>query len=115
MVVGYSFGADVAPFLVNRLPAALRSRVTTVALLSPSDTAAFAFHLDSWLGGGADPRYPTAPEIARLSMPVTCASAADEPDSVCRAVTASRLRAVTIGEGHHFGGEYGRLVDAILR
>ncbi|HQZ38066.1 MAG TPA: AcvB/VirJ family lysyl-phosphatidylglycerol hydrolase [Vicinamibacterales bacterium] len=115
LVVGYSFGADVAPFLVNRLPAALRSRVTTVALLSPSDTAAFAFHLASWLGGGADPQYPTAPEIARLSMPVTCVSAADEPDSVCRAVTAVRLRAVTIGEGHHFGGEYGRLVDAILR
>ena len=115
LVVGYSFGADVAPFLVNRLPAPLKDRVTGVALLSPSDNAAFEFHLASWLGGGADPRNPTAPEIARLRVPVTCVSAEDEPDSVCRGIKTPLLRAVTVGQGHHFSGEYGRIVDAILR
>ena len=115
LVIGYSFGADVAPFLVDRLQDADKRRVTNVALLSPSTAAAFEFHLASWLGGSGDDRYPTAPEIARLSIPVTCVSAADEVDSVCRSVKSSEVRALTIGRGHHFDGEYGQIVEAILR
>lgn len=114
LIVGYSFGADVAPFLVNRLPEELKRRAE-LTLLGPSMTAAFEFRVASWLGGGGDRRYPTAPEIDRLSVPVTCVSATDEPDSVCRTVRAARGRSVTVGQGHHFSGEYGRLVDLILR
>jgi type IV secretory pathway VirJ component len=113
-VIGYSFGADVAPFLVNRLPAGTRSRVADVALLGPSGTAAFAFHFASWFGGGADPTLPTLPEIKKLGTPVTCIYAADEGDSVCRDVRAPG-RVEAIGHGHHFGGEYERLVELMLR
>jgi type IV secretory pathway VirJ component len=115
LVVGYSFGADVASFLVNRLPPLVKSRVAGVAILGPSDTAAFEFHLTDWLSGRADTRYPTVPEIERLSVPVTCVSATDEPDSVCRKVTGAHVRWVAIGQGHHFGGEYARLVESILK
>jgi type IV secretory pathway VirJ component len=115
LIVGYSFGADVAPFLVNRLPNVLKSRVEAVVLLAPSDTAAFEFHLADWLGGGADARHPTVPEIERLLPPVTCVFPTDEPDSVCRKAKAPNLLAVPLGQGHHFGGEYGRLVELILR
>lgn len=117
LVAGYSFGADVAPFLVNRLPAASRSHVAELALLGPSSTANFEFHLANWLGGGGDPRYPTRPEIERLGIPVTCVYGSDELDSVCRLVraTAATVRPVTLGEGHHFSGEYDRLVRIILR
>ncbi len=115
VVVGYSFGADVAPFLVNRLPAAARARVGKVALLTPSDDASFEFHLAEWLGGGANPANPTAPEIIRLPMPVTCIVAEDEADSVCREITAPSLRVVAIGQGHHFSGDYDRIVEAIVR
>ena len=115
LVVGYSFGADVAPFLVNRLPNALKSRVEMVVLLAPSDTAAFEFHLANWIGGGADARYPTVPEIERLPSPVTCVFPTDEPASICRKAKTANLRAVPLGEGHHFGGEYERVVESILR
>lgn len=113
LVVGYSFGADVAPYLVNRLPAAVKGRVARVALLGASDTAAFEFHVTSWLGGGDDARYPTRPEIARLTMPVSCVYARDDPDSVCRQVPS--VEAAVVGEGHHFSGDYERIVRLILR
>jgi type IV secretory pathway VirJ component len=115
IIVGYSFGADVAPYLVNRLPPTLKERVTKVALLGPSDNATFEFHLSDWLGGLAAPANPTVPEIATLDMAVTCVFAEDDADSICRRVTASGLRTVAVGHGHHFGGEYGRIVEAILR
>jgi len=115
IVIGYSFGADVAAFLVNRLADAAKRRVAGVVLLGPSDTAAFEFHVASWLGGGGDPRYRTVPEIGRLPVPVTCVFANDEPDSVCRALKLPGLRSVAVGSGHHFGGEYDRLVELILK
>jgi type IV secretory pathway VirJ component len=115
IVVGYSFGADVAPFLVNRLPPSASSRISRLALLSPSDSAAFEFHLASWFGGGADPRNPTRPEVERIAVSVVCVAATDETDSVCRQVRMPQLRLVTIGQGHHFSGEYARVADAILQ
>ena len=72
LIIGYSFGADVAPLLVNRLPAVAKERVAQVVLLGPSDNATFEFHLSDWIGGRAAPMHPTAPEIARLRVPVTC-------------------------------------------
>lgn len=115
LIVGYSFGADVVPFLVNRLPAQVKTQVGEVVLLGPSEAAAFEFHLASWLGGGGEDRYPTAPEIERLPAPVLCVSGEDETDSICRRLAGTRIRSASVGHGHHFGGEYARLVELILR
>jgi len=114
LLVGYSFGADVLPFLVNRLPTPARARISSVSLLGLSDTAAFEFHMSSWLGGGGDTHHPTAPEVARMMVPVTCVHGTDEKDSACLALKGPRVRIVPVGSGHHFGGNYERLVDLIL-
>jgi type IV secretory pathway VirJ component len=114
LLVGYSFGADVLPFLVNRLPAAVRSRIAGVTLLGPSDSASFEFHVSSWLGGGGDTAHPTVPEVARLAVPVTCVHGTDETDSACPALKGRHVRVVPVGTGHHFGGRYQELVDLIL-
>jgi type IV secretory pathway VirJ component len=112
-LAGYSFGADVLPFLTNRLPETVRGRVAGVTLLGPSETAAFEFHVSSWIGGGGDPRHRTVPEVGRLAMPVTCVSATDEPESICDAMRSPRVRVAKVGKGHHFSGEYGRLAELV--
>jgi type IV secretory pathway VirJ component len=114
-IVGYSFGADVASFLVNRLPDALKSQVAAVVLLAPSATATFEFHLTDWIRGRADARYPTAREIARVRPPVTCVAPRDERDSVCLQIKSASVRTVTLDGGHHFGNDYRGLVDLALR
>lgn len=113
LVVGYSFGADVLPFLVNRLPPVTAAHVARVTLLAPSRSAAFEFHVSSWFGGGADPDRPTAPEITRLAVPATCVRAEDDDESVCGDV-ARKARLEVVGHGHHFSGDYGALVQAIV-
>lgn len=114
VLVGYSFGADVLPFLVTRLPAPLLEQVERVVLLGLSKTAAFEFRVSSWLGGGGDPDLRTAPEVRRLTVPVTCVQGADEEDSACPSVARPGVTVVTVGRGHHFSGDYRRLVDVIL-
>ena len=115
ILLGYSFGADVLPFLVSRLPTELRSRVAGVGLLGLSPRAAFEFHVTGWLRGEEDPRYPTIPELARLQgLRVACLYGEDDHDSACRSLPAGEARAVALPGGHHFGGDYPRLAVTLM-
>jgi type IV secretory pathway VirJ component len=114
LLVGFSFGADVLPFLVSRLSADLRSSVAGVALVGLSSLAQFEFHLSGWLGGHGDPTFPTAPEIGKLKgTPVVCLQGEDDDDSACRKIPAGISQAVVLPGGHHMGGDYAR-VGAII-
>ena len=114
LLAGYSFGADVLPFLVTRLPAEMRSRVALVGLLGLSENASFEFHVAGWLGVDTG-HYPTAPEAARLgTTPVLCLRGEDESDSACRLLRGAAVRTVTLSGGHHFGGNYEKIADELL-
>ena len=45
LLCGYSFGADVMPFIYNRLPGVLKEKVTRIQLLSPSAYTDFEIHV----------------------------------------------------------------------
>jgi type IV secretory pathway VirJ component len=113
LLVGYSFGADVLPFVVNRLPADLRSRIASVSLLGIDANASFEVSVADWVGAqGNGP--PTRPEVAALPrLPVLCIYGEGESDSICPGLDAAITRE-QIGKGHHFGAEYAALADRIL-
>jgi type IV secretory pathway VirJ component len=116
LLIGYSFGADVLPFLVTRLAADSREHVAGVALLGLSAAASFEFHVAEWFGGRSAATYRTVPEVDRITVPVLCVKGGGEQDSACPMLAKrSNVDVETIGEGHHFGGEYARVADAILR
>ena len=114
LVIGYSQGADVLPFAVNRLPATTRGLVKLVAMIGISTSASFEFHVSNWLGGG-DNGLPTAPEIRKLSRTsALCVYGDDDGDSICPQVNPANARVVELSGGHHFGGDYGKLAGLIL-
>jgi type IV secretory pathway VirJ component len=115
LLVGYSLGADVMSFGVNRLTKAVRDQVTCVALLAPGKQTAFEFHLSDWMGGGSAETHPTQPEVERISGPkVMCFYGATETDSLCPRLDAGRVKIIRLEGGHHFGGDYDRVVRAIV-
>jgi type IV secretory pathway VirJ component len=113
-LIGYSFGADVLPFLAARLPADALRHVSRVALLGLSPTASFEFHVAEWLGRATATEYKTVPETERLAVPVLCIRGAGESDSACSSLRGRQISVVTIGSDHHFSGEYRRVAEAIL-
>ncbi len=114
LLIGYSFGADVLPFVVNRLPADLRERVASVSLLGIDDKASFEVNIADWVGSGGSGA-ATRPEVAALTqLPVLCIYGAGESDSICPGLSAAKIARAQIGTGHHFGGEYALLADRIL-
>jgi type IV secretory pathway VirJ component len=116
LLVGYSFGADVLPFVVNRLPAELRARVASVSLLGIDSDASFEVSVADWVGSGGEAGAPTRPEVAALShLPVLCIYGEGEADSICPGLPAgAQLAREQVGKGHHFSGEYATLADRIL-
>lgn len=111
ILVGYSFGADVAPFLVNRLPPADRATLASVVLLAPSDSATFEFRVGQWIGRASPDQQPTRPELARLEVPTICVTPAGD-DTPCGSL-APRVRIVGAAAGHHFGRDYTRLATLV--
>ncbi len=106
LLVGYSQGADVLPFAVNRLPSATRVLIRQTTLIGIGQTAAFEFHVANWVGGDSD-GLPVQPEIDKLSAADTlCVYGDDDVESICPKVSAQHVRVVKLPGGHHFGGNY---------
>jgi type IV secretory pathway VirJ component len=114
LLIGYSQGADVLPFAVNRLPEATRAQVALAAVMGMSEHALFEFHLSSWISDSqAGPA--TLPEITRITgTPVLCIYGADETDSLCPKLDPKKFNIVKLKGGHHFDGDYANLARQIL-
>ena len=115
LLIGYSFGADVLPFLYTRLPEEVRASVRSVTLLGLGDTASFEFHVANWVGGGAGTDFPVKPEVRRMgNAAVLCIYGIDEHDSPCPQFSDQHLEAVPLRGGHHFGGDHMAVVQKII-
>jgi type IV secretory pathway VirJ component len=108
LVVGYSRGADIAPFVVNRWPEDLRAQVGGIAFVGLSERAGFEFHFDDLLFDVARPTdLPTRPEVEKLiGMPMWCVRGADENESFCDRPVAG-MRVATHPGSHRAGGDDG--------
>ena len=114
LLIGYSQGADVLPFAVNRLPEATRARVALTVVMGMSEHALFEFHLTSWVSD-SDSGAATLPEINRITgIPVLCIYGADESDSLCPKLDPKKFHIVKLKGGHHFDGDYAGLAQQIL-
>ncbi len=116
ILIGYSFGAEVLPFMADGLPPDLRERVDLVALLGLGPTAMFEFHLNDWLstGRGAD-ALPVLPEISKLGWtPVLCVQGAEEEDSICPQLTDLGVKVHKVAGDHHFEEDYAGVTGLIL-
>ena len=116
ILVGYSQGADVLPFMVDRLAPELRSRVSLVLLIGPDGGARFDLHPDGWISRKPERKeIPEAPEIPKLKgTPVLCVYGADEKKSLCRQIDPSLVKTLEVPGGHGFEGDASAIADRAL-
>jgi len=113
LLVGYSQGADVLPFMVNRLPESTRRLVAGTALIAVGTEAFFEFSVTHWIGTPTGGR-PVMPELEH-GRPgrLACIYGSDE-DSPCRTLRGEDVLRIELPGGHHFDGDYRRVSDAVL-
>ena len=120
-LIGYSFGAGIVPFAVNRLPDSERSKVVQITLLGLGPRAPFQFKVSGWLGQlgvDVDP-YQDAPlvlpELVRIDPAlVQCVYGEEEKDTLCTAPELRGIETIRTAGDHHFDGNYAALAQRIL-
>ena len=101
VAIGYSRGAGVLPFMINRLPAADRAKVELVALIGLDRTIDF--------DRSDENEIPVRGEVARLrGTPVLCIFGTDDANNACRELPVTRI---PLPGGHHMTVDY----DVIAR
>ena len=116
ILIGYSRGADVLPFMASRLPDDMRASVQLVALLGPEPYIDFRFHpwWDPKRYFHHEQQYPVLPEVEKLPADkVLCVYGDSEKDTLCTQLDA-QFTVVSESGGHHFGGHYDEVARAIL-
>lgn len=116
VLIGYSLGADVLPFMASRLSGDLLERVRQIALIGPGRNADFEFHLTDWLGGSSSKHaHPILPEVEKLKgKRILCFAGEQEKECLCRDIDPKTATTVMLEGAHHFGGNYQAIAEKII-
>ena len=118
VLIGYSFGGDVMPFLINRLPDDIRKDVSLVVFLAASHYANWEVRIGDWMTDVPhEDATETVPEALRMKdIRMLCVYGAEETEkSLCPALPAGMAEILRKPGGHHFDGNYEALATDILQ
>jgi type IV secretory pathway VirJ component len=115
-LIGYSFGADVLPFVYNRLPSLLRDKVKLVSLLGIEKAADWQIRVVGWLGAApSKDALPTGPQLAAIpGQLIQCFYGEDDKAASCVTIANHGAEIVRTRGSHHFDRDYKALADKIL-
>lgn len=116
ILIGYSFGADVLPFVANNFSEKTQKQVALIALLGMGKTAAFEFRLSSWMNADKNPdRLPLLPEIEKMKWAnsICIYGLADEAAN-CLPTADLGVKIISMTGDHHFDEKYDELVGHII-
>jgi type IV secretory pathway VirJ component len=117
VLIGYSRGAALVPFVATRLPEPLRGELALVAMLGLPIHASFKYRFsDLWATRTRAQDTPILPELVKLrGTNMMCVYGRQEDESLCRSITDTTLVHPYAREGkHHFDGDYRAITDQIL-
>jgi len=112
LLCGYSFGADVMPFIYNRLPEAIKERVSRIELLSPSAYTDFEVHV-SYLF--MSKKMSVATEIQKINKPVICFYGEDEKEKPLENIRRSNFKIIIVNGEHHYEKSFGEIAQAGIK
>jgi type IV secretory pathway VirJ component len=117
VLLGYSRGAGMAPFVATRLTTDVHQRLALVAMFGLGNAASFHFFWSDIVSDRARPTdLPVAPELARLrGTRMLCVYGSDEKDSGCRDADSTLVRRVERAGAHHFDKDYAALGALVLQ
>jgi type IV secretory pathway VirJ component len=119
MLVGFSFGAEIIPFLYNRLSEEMIQEVKLVVLLTPAKTSQFRIRLRDMIGVDKKKEpYDVADETSKIkSTRVLAVYGKEEKPSLKKTITQPNLKILLVKGGHGFNDskEVFRLIKGELQ
>jgi len=117
LLIGYSFGADVVPFIASKLLSPIREQLLQLVMLSPDPRADFEIHITDMLNlGSGQGKYDVVREVRSLNkISVVCLFGDEEDESDKNAFRLPLVRIMTLPGSHHYKNDFPLIVGTILR
>jgi type IV secretory pathway VirJ component len=117
ILMGYSFGADITPFIYNHLPVEMKEKTRSLALLSPSESADFEIHVADMLNmENPSDNYDVINELKKLkNINTLCIFGKEEETIIPQQVKAKNFHYLITSGGHHFDNNFSEIVEEILK
>ncbi|MEO7119928.1 MAG: AcvB/VirJ family lysyl-phosphatidylglycerol hydrolase [Ginsengibacter sp.] len=115
VLIGYSFGADVVPFILNRLPKNLDDKIIVSYLMASSGSTDFEIHWEDIFGGNAKRSMDVVTELNKLGDDkIVLISGSGDHTLVLDKITLKKYTHEVLPGGHHFDGNINEIVSVIL-
>ena len=115
MLMGYSQGAEIVPFVLTRLPEELKSKVISSVMLSPEITTDFEVHITNMLGmGNRQNTYDVIAEISGIQKTrQICIFGEKEKTNVPELLKDTKVETVFIPGDHHYKSNSALIVQVM--
>jgi type IV secretory pathway VirJ component len=117
IIVGYSFGGCIVPFVINKLPDGLNKSVKGAYCLSPATLADFEIHLIDMMNfNGPSDKYDVVKEIKNLKYCNSlCIFGEDEDQVVINSFSKTGTSILILPGKHSFDNDAERVVTEIIK
>jgi len=104
LLIGYSLGAEIVPFITSRLPGEMRTKVTLTVLLSPETNTDFEIHVSNMLGiGSRQNTFQVMDEIVKTQVvPTLIIIGEAEKTPVPELLAGTAVKIKKIPGNHHY-------------
>lgn len=117
ILVGYSFGASIVPFIADKLSPELKESLSGVYSLSPDEKADFEIHISDMLGlGSSEDDHNVPNEIKKvMQFKPVCIFGEEEPVALNTIFEKAGAKIFTVPGNHHYNNNPSAAAEAILK
>lgn len=116
VLCGYSFGADVIPFMITRLPGDLKYMMKSAVMMSPDSKADFEIHVADMLSfGSSNDKYDVLAELIKSSYNnVVCIFGEEENADSHKLFKAAGATIKLLPGSHHYDNNFNVISNEII-
>jgi len=116
VLVGYSFGADITPFVVNLFPDSIKKKLVSVVLLSPSTSTDFETHVWDKLGLKKKRNMDVVAEVNKLgAIKTTIILGNDDDEFPIKSIKLKNYVHELLPGGHHYEGNTDEVAKKMMK
>ena len=112
--IGYSFGSDVLPFIINNLPKNTKNRIENIILLDPYESADFEIYYKNLIFESVSGQWQTIPAINQLPPIKLSIILSDYGEKYPYNKINHQKNIIHLGGNHHFNRNYKLVTKTIL-
>lgn len=116
ILIGYSFGACVVPFIASNLPEEKKENLKGIYCFSPDVTGDFEIHLTDMLHMARKDKYNVVNEMKQIkALNPVCIFGNEENEETQKSFSENEIRIEKLPGTHHYNSDFNAITGIILK